>query len=237
MENSTIIPRKGQKVAVFDIDGTVFRWSLFLDLVEKFIEKGIFPENSREEYYKEYVEWLDRKGEYKTYLNKVVTIFEKNLKGVAFKDAEAVAKEIINEKKSRVYRYTRDLITKLKKEGYFLLAISHSPFFIANAFGKEAGFDKVYGFFYELGPSDCFTGAALDRELITNKAAVLQRAVRKEDLSFEGSVGVGDTESDVPMLELVDTAIAFNPNHALYTHAKRCNWKIVVERKDVIYEI
>ena len=226
-----------QKVAVFDIDGTVFRWSLFLDLVEKFIERGIFPEEAREAYYQEYVQWLDRKGEYKIYLNKVVAIFEKYLKGVKFEDAVSVAEEIVAEKKSRVYRYTRDLIKKLKKQGYFLLAISHSPWFIAHTFGEEAGFDKVYGFFYETGPSERFTGKVEDKEIITNKAAVLRRAVRKENLTLEGSVGVGDTESDIPMLELVDTAIAFNPNHALYEHAKRRGWHIVVERKDVIYEI
>ena len=226
-----------QKVAVFDIDGTVFRWSLFLDLVEKFIECGIFPEEAREEYRQEYAAWLDRKGEYKTYLQKVVAIFEKNLKGVAFKDAERVAQEIVSEKKSRVYRYTRDLIKKLKRQGYFLLAVSHSPFFIANAFGREAGFDKVYGFFYEVGPSECFTGKVEDSDIITNKAAVLRRAVRKENLTLEGSVGVGDTETDIPMLELVDTPIAFNPNKVLYAHARKRDWRIVAERKDVIYKI
>jgi HAD superfamily phosphoserine phosphatase-like hydrolase len=136
-----------------------------------------------------------------------------------------------------VYRYTRDLIKKLKKEGYFLLAISHSPSFIARAFGEEAGFDKVYGFFYETGPSDAFTGKVTDKELITNKAAVLRRAVRKEGLTLEGSIGVGDTETDIAMLELVDTPIAFNPNNALFDHAKKRHWNIVVERKDVIYDL
>jgi len=37
-------------VAVFDIDGTVFRWSLFLDLVDKLIENGIFPKETRDAY-------------------------------------------------------------------------------------------------------------------------------------------------------------------------------------------
>jgi phosphoserine phosphatase len=50
-------------------------------------------------------------------------------------------------------------------------------------------------------------------------------------------VGVGDTESDIPFLKLVDRPICFNPNRKLYAAAKRHGWKVVVERKDVIYKI
>src|SRR5258708_31586089 len=35
------------------------------------------------------------------------------------------------------------------------------------------------------------------------------------------SLGVGDTESDVPFLEMVASPICFNPNKRLYRHAKR----------------
>jgi phosphoserine phosphatase len=47
----------------------------------------------------------------------------------------------------------------------------------------------------------------------------------------------GDTESDIPMLELVEIPIAFNPNKKLFEHAKARGWRTVVERKDVIYEL
>lgn len=224
-------------VAAFDIDGTVFRSSLALELVERLVEKDIFPPESRALYEQERVRWLDRKGDYQAYIDKVVESFRKQIKGASFEEVANAAGEIIEEKKDRVYRYTRDLIRNLKGKGYYLLAISHSPKFIADGFGYEAGFDKVYGFFFASGPSGNFTGTIEDEDLIRNKAAILQRAVRKEDLTLERSVGVGDTESDIPLLESVETAIAFNPNSVLYTHAKRRGWKIVVERKDVIYEL
>ncbi|MFH1671614.1 MAG: HAD-IB family hydrolase, partial [Candidatus Portnoybacteria bacterium] len=51
------------------------------------------------------------------------------------------------------------------------------------------------------------------------------------------SVGVGDSESDIAFLELVKKPICFNPNSRLYHHAKSAKWKIVVERKDVIYTL
>ena len=77
----------------------------------------------------------------------------------------------------------------------------------------------------------------MDLHLIANKANIVRRVVAKEKLSLKGSIGVGDTEGDVPMLELVETAICFNPNAKLYRFAKLNKWKVVVERKDVVYEI
>ncbi len=224
-------------VAAFDIDGTVFRSSLLIELVERLVEYGVFPHAARDTFEEERVRWLDRKGDYESYIRKVVDVFGTQVKGVSFDTVANIAGEIIEEKRNRVYRYTRDLIKELKGKGYFLLAISHSPKFIVDGFGFETGFDKVYGTFYGTGASGNFTGEIEDRDLIFNKAAVLTRAVRKENLSLENSLAVGDTESDIVMLEMVTTPIAFNPNQALYAHAKRRGWKTVVERKDVVYEL
>jgi len=106
-----------------------------------------------------------------------------------------------------------------------------------DGFGYETGFDKVYGTFYATGASGNFTGTIEDEDLIKNKAAVLTRAVRREGLTLEQSLAVGDSETDIGMLDMVETPIAFNPNSLLYAHAKRRGWKVVVERKDVIYEL
>ena len=63
------------------------------------------------------------------------------------------------------------------------------------------------------------------------------RRQKKHGFSLKGSVGVGDSESDVPFLELVAKPICFNPSSKLYRHAKRNTWNVVVERKDVIYDL
>jgi phosphoserine phosphatase len=76
-----------------------------------------------------------------------------------------------------------------------------------------------------------------DEHLILNKAAILKRAVEKENLTLAHSIGVGDTETDVPFLEMVARPICFNPNMKLYKYAKRMKWDVIVERKDVVYEL
>ena len=226
-----------RKVATFDIDGTIFRSSLLIELVEELVKRDIFPPKARKLYESAHEDWLNRKGEYGPFIQKIVLAFATFAKGLPYGELADVAGEIIEAKKDRTYRYTRDLIQDLKKQDYFLLAISHSPKFIVDGFAYEMGFEKSYGTFYDTGASNRFTGEIVDEHIIFNKAAVFRRALEKENLTLAGSYGVGDTESDVSMLAMVETPIAFNPNRLLYRHAKKHDWKIVVERKDVIYEI
>ena len=58
-----------KKLAVFDIDGTIFRSSLLIELVEKFIEEGLFPYQVQALFTEEYQRWLNRQGSYEDYIN------------------------------------------------------------------------------------------------------------------------------------------------------------------------
>lgn len=226
-----------KKVAIFDIDGTIFRSSLLIELMEALIDNELFPESVRKEYEEKYYKWLDRKGSYEDYISNIVKVYMKHIKGIHYGEFADVAEVVANLHKNRVYCYTRDLVKDLKKKKYYLLAISQSPKTVADRFCKWLGFDKVYGRIYEIGPEDCFTGIVTDEHLIMNKANIVRRAVEKENLTLKDSIGVGDTEGDIPLLEMVENPICFNPNAILYKHAKRMGWKVIVERKDVIYEL
>lgn len=226
-----------RKVAIFDVDGTIFRSSLLIEIVDRLIFVGAFPEEVRDEFEFEHERWLNREGGYEEYIQAVVRAFLRHLKGIKYQVLASAAEQVVADHSKRVYRYTRDLLGELKDKDFFLLAVSHSPKTILDKFCPHLGFDKVYGTIYETGSEDAFTGSIVDEHLIFNKAAIVHRAVEKEHLTLDGSIGVGDTESDIPFLELVETAICFNPNMKLYRHAKREGWKVVVERKDVVYEI
>lgn len=224
-------------VAFFDIDGTLFRSSLLIELVDRLLERGVFPKEAGEEFSDLKLRWQDREGRYEDYIDAVVKVFRANLKGVFYGDLADVGREVVAERSKRVYRYTRDLISELKDEGYYLVAISQSPKTILDDFCRQYGFDKVYGRIYEIGPQDRFTGEVVDEHLIANKANIIARVFENADFTREGSVGVGDTDGDIPLLEAVERPICFNPNLRLFEHAKRRDWPLVVERKDVVYEL
>ncbi len=226
-----------KKVAIFDIDGTIFRSSLLIEVTNALISEGIFPTRARKVYQKSFEQWLNRKGSYEAYIADVVDAFDTYIAGVQRATFLRVVRKVMSYQKHRVYRYTRDMIVTLRKRGYVLIAISHSPRDLVVTFTKHWGFHRVYGRMFELDAQKCFTGKILHAEIIGNKAKMLAHAVAKEHLSLRGSIALGDSEADIPMLKLVDHPICFNPNRTLYRYAKRVGWKVVVERKDVVYTL
>ncbi len=226
-----------KKIAFFDIDGTVFRSSLLIELVEGLIRAEVFPPSVRDEYKASHEAWWNREGSYEAYITDVIRAFIQNIKGVHYGVLADVGRSVVDVQSKRVYRYTRDLIEDLKAKEYFIVAISQSPKTILDEFCASYGFDKVYGRIYELGPRDSFTGAVVDESVITDKAAIIDRLLGQGEYTLTGSVGVGDTEGDIPLLSKVEMPICFNPNLKLYEHAQKERWPIVVERKDVVYTI
>lgn len=226
-----------QPAAFFDIDGTLFRSSLLIELTERLVTEGVFSPGVRDEYFDEYQAWKDREGSYEDYIAAVIEAYTSHIKGVFYGDIADIGREVVASLGRRNYRYTQDLISELKRDRYYLVAISQSPKTILDDFCQQHGFDKVYGRIYEIGPQDHFTGEVTDEHLIANKANIVKRVFENEQLTRIGSVGVGDTEGDISLLEMVERPICFNPNQILYDHAKRMDWEVVVERKDVIYHI
>ena len=225
-----------QPVAFFDIDGTVFRSSLLIELVEALVRDEIFPAEVQDEYRLAYTAWRNREGTYEEYIEAVVKSFLHHIKGVHYGVFADIGKRVVGIHSKHVYRYTRDLIKSLKEDGYYIVAISQSPKTILDQFCTQYGFDKVYGRMYEIGPQDRFTGAITDVHLIENKATIVKRVFENNpNLTVKDSLAVGDTDGDIPLLEAVEQPICFNPNQALYTHATRMKWDVVIERKDVVY--
>jgi len=226
-----------KKVAFFDIDGTIFRSSLLIEVTEAMISEGVLPASLRKLYVNSFRKWLNREGSYDDYIHGVIKAFEENIKGVKEKDFMDVARKVVEFHHNRVYRFTRDLVRDLKKKGYFLVAISNSPKEILDEFCKLMGFDKVYGRIYEVDGDFRCTGKTLYLDLIRDKAKIVQRVLDRNPLTMRGSIGVGDTESDIPFLKMVERPICFNPNSKLYKYALRAGWTIVIERKDVIHKV
>lgn len=225
-----------ERLAVFDVDGTLFRRGLVPALTRKLVDEGVFPERVRGELSEDYYAWVERRGSYERYDRMVVRLFQRELKGITLKELRRCARLVVEERGRRLHIYTRDLARRLKAAGYFLLAISGSPEEILNTFVKPLGFDRAIGTLLARDERGRYTGEAV-RDAFANKRRVLEEFLAATDLGLEASVGVGDTLYDVGFLEMVKTPIAFNPNRSLFEVALRRRWPIVVERKDVTYNL
>ncbi len=223
-------------LAVFDVDGTLFRRGLLPALTRRLVNEGIFLERVREELSRDYYAWVERRGSYDTYDGLVVDLFLRELEGVTVVDLQRCARAEVEAHGRRLHMYTRDMAARLKLAGYQLIAISGSPQEILELFLTPLGFDRSWGTVLAQDARGCYTGEVLHYPF-KNKRHVLEGFLNDAEVGLEGSVGMGDTLSDVGFLELVCTPIAFNPNRSLFEVARRRGWPIVVERKDVIYNL
>lgn len=224
------------KLAIFDIDGTIFRKNLHFELINELSWMNVFPRNVRDQIVRLYTDWLEHKGVYESYRLGLVKLFEKHIKGCKKEDVERASEAVVSFHQDRTYIFAEDLIRKLRRENYHIIAISGSPIEIVEEYNrKHLNFDKVFGSIYEANEG-VYTGGYV-AEPTKNKGATVAKYVEENNLKLEGSYGIGDTESDASFLEMVEFPIAFNPNENLKDIAQKRGWRIVVEKKDVIYEM
>ncbi len=224
------------RFAVFDIDGTLIRWQLYHAVTHELGKRGHLPKGSLDRLHESRMVWKNRNSQdaYHQYEAAVVDVFQTALSGISAEAYDQAVTEVFGQYKDQVYTYTRNLITSLKSDGYLLFAISGSPQELLDKLAAHYGFDDVVGPRYERS-GEAFSGNV---ELAhTRKGQILKELVEKHHATWQGSIAVGDSPSDIAMLELVEHPIAFNPTKDLYELAKEKSWKIVVERKNVVYEL
>ncbi len=222
--------------AVFDIDGTIIRWQLYHAIGDALAKQGVIPADHFEKVREARMNWKRRSGEegFRAYEAELIKAFNSAMAGMKVTELETVAAAVFDEYKEQVYTYSRDLIRELKGQGYLLFAISGSPDLIVNKLADFYGFD------------DCAATTFIEKDgrltgeielSIGKKPELLKNLAAKHKTSFEGSVGVGDSEGDIDMLEMVEQPIALNPSKLLFEHAKAAGWPIVLERKNMVYRL
>jgi len=225
-----------KKFAVFDIDGTLIRWQLYHSLTDHLAAHGFIAKEDYRAMKNARMDWKRRAkaDAFSKYERNVIRMFDLALKKVSPEELEIAAQAVFDEYKDQAYNYTRDLLHELKEAGYFLIAISGSPAEVVSKVATYYGFDDWRGTTH-YSKNGRFTGAK--RVVAYHKDMILQDLIDKNGLELEGSVGIGDSKSDIPLLEIVQRPIAFNPEVNLYEYARERGWDIVIERKNVIYEL
>lgn len=228
-----------KKFAVFDIDGTLFRWQLFHAIAFEVMESGHIPAEARKQVEEKLKKWRNREHRhtFKEYEQELFKAFLPYLPKVTVREVEKAADKLLKKSGAQVYVYTRTLIETLRAKGYVLIAISGSQDEVVTRFAKLWKFDLAFGQVYVIKDGR-YTGAFKDDALLVDdKGALLKQIVEEHGLSWKHSYAVGDSLSDAKLLELVEHPIAFNPDEPLFKVAQSKGWRIVLERKQMIYEL
>lgn len=225
-----------RKFAVFDIDGTVIRWQLYHAIVSQLAAENFLSQDAETRIKNAQNIWKQRthRQSFREYEHELVHVYLEAISNVPPAEYERIVDTVFDEYKDQVYVYTRDLIRDLKAQGYLLFAISGSHQEIINKMATYYGFDDAVGavFAQENGR---FTGEM--QTPIGRKDVVLDELIAKHGASRTDSIAVGDSGGDAAMLEVVARPLAFNPDRDLFEIAVQKGWRIVVERKNMSYEL
>lgn len=223
--------------AVFDIDGTLIRWQLYHALADTLAKQGIVNAERYKEVLQARFGWKERRSanSFVDYEKALVKLIDDSLPGVDYALFSGACEKVAEKYRDQVYAFTRDLIAELKQQRYLLFAVSASPDELVGRVASYHGFDAYAGSGYEVidgklsGHKQVLSGPAKPKRLTELIAA--------HGGDQEGSIAVGDTGGDIPMLEKTAKAIAFNPSRELFERAMQNNWEVVVERKNVVYRL
>ena len=223
-----------KKFAVFDIDGTIFRWQLYHELFDELYRQGHLREEAVVPVFAARDAWRNRKGSFGDYELTLVQAMEAGIIGLEEAVLVDAADTIITDQGDRIYHYTTELLRSLRAQGYTILAISGSQQQVVDKFAALYDISIVHGRQHTV-----VDGIITDKGPMVygHKAEILKKLVDEHGLDWDNSYAIGDTSSDADMLELVTHPIAFNPDKKLYERARKEGWKIVVERKNIIYEL
>lgn len=224
---------KASKVAVFDIDGTLYRWQLFHELVEELTMAEVFPDNTFREVDTAWNDWRGGNLHFHGYESLVVETLMKYLPLIPIATFEAACDKVIAQSSHKLHAYPRQLLQDLRADGYTIVAISGSQQELLDRFAKKHDIDIAIGAVYERKDGH-FTGE-MNRITIGRKEVILEELIREHGFTLKHSVAIGDSEGDIALLSMVEKPITFNPSEGLFKEAKVNGWPIVVERKNIAY--
>jgi HAD superfamily hydrolase (TIGR01490 family) len=225
------------RFAVFDIDGTIFRSGFAREIVYELIASNKAPASMSQAFAQHERDWKTRQSvnAFSEYEEAMAVAFDAAITSLKCTDFDSAATAVFDRVSDHVYAYTRDLVQRLRQEGYTLIAISGSHEELVRPFAEKYGFDIWVGQHCERGKDGYFTGKILKTH--DGKDTQLQKIAAEHGLTFAESIAVGDSGGDIGMLSLVDHPIAFNPERRLFDKAKQEGWHVVVERKNMVYTL
>ncbi len=216
-------------LAIFDLDNTLiaddsdFLWGQFL--VDHGIVDGDIYEKANTKFYEDYKQGqLDMVEFLKFSLQPLAA----NETDQLYRWREQFVEEII---KPIMLKSARELIAKHKERGDTLLVITATNRFVTEPIVNLYGIEHLLATtpeFVDGKYTGAFVGVPCFRE---GKVLALKTWLQQTNHTLEGSWFYSDSHNDLPLLQLVDHAVAVDPDETLENFARDANWPVISLRK------
>lgn len=256
LSNSNI--QVGDKLIFCDIDGTIFRDSLYIEIFLGLIYDGLsstdsfrrqLAKNSMEIHEDALQKWKNREWAYDKYLHTTIECFTDLVTWMYLYTFNTICEKIVQEKSKRTYVYPLSFLKAKQKEWYKIILISGSPDYVVNNFAMNHKFEVGMWSYYFTSQEQfisTWNGLGYYDQLLTWDKFLLAMSKSKEDIvnyifnTYKPShtISLWDTNGDYKMLTMTDQGMAINPSFELFDKVKELdNITVIIERKDLVIEL
>jgi len=124
-------------------------------------------------------------------------------------------------------------VNEHKKQGHYLVIVSGSIRYYLEPVAKDLGFDNIISTELEIGSDGLLTGRPIGKICLNDyKRELAEKLAEKEEFDLPNSFAYGDSESDIPLLQMVGNPIAVQPSRKLKKIAIKNNWQIINYREN-----
>jgi HAD superfamily hydrolase (TIGR01490 family) len=212
-------------LALFDLDNTLISgdsdhlWGEFL--VEQGVVDGAYYKQENDRFYREYQE--GKLDIYEFLAFSLRPLCENDLESLHTWREAFLAQKI----DPIIPQASRDLLEKHRQEGDLLAIITATNSFITGPIAKRLGVDHLLATEPEM-VNGSYTGGVRGVPCYQEgKVTRLNSWMSEHQLDLDGSCFYSDSHNDLPLLQLVDDAIAVDPDEILYKEAKLKGWPVI----------
>jgi phosphoserine phosphatase len=221
------------KLAVLDMDGTLFDGFLIADVVRLLASTpGCDTASARAA--------LDTIHRYRNGVithdqcaADVYTAYGRAVAGLPVTVMQDVAAQVWDRARSGLFAHAAPLVTLLRAQGMTVHLLSGSPQDVIRQAAGALGIDHFCGLTMATQNGRLLNLMLRAPALRGAKRGILDRATRGIAVDWEQSFAMGDSSADIEVLQRVGHAVAFEPDAALRLAAVEHGWP-VADRHDVL---
>jgi HAD superfamily phosphoserine phosphatase-like hydrolase len=212
------------RAAFFDADGTLYEGFCIFPIYDALAKEGVILNSNNEKMQNVLYTYAAGEIDYATFVGNTLAVGAESLDGSSVEEAAEVAAGFFTSNSHHWYSYVRPLIERLKFADFKIVLITAEPDFIAQ--GIVRALDLTSSSSSKFDFSDGIFNGTVHLALgKSEKAKVVDSLLTTSSYS----IGFGDSEGDIGMLEMVDQAFCVKPSKKLEEVAKRVGWTIIDE--------
>jgi HAD superfamily phosphoserine phosphatase-like hydrolase len=216
---------RSTKLAILDLDGTLYAGTLGIDLLNELARRKLFQPKAFEKALQIMEAYVRGELGREELAAHIYRLYGEGIVGLTQEQVEQAAAAAWDRNKHRVFPFVGELLWTLSRRDYTTVLMTGSPTEIVSQFTRSYAFDHVYSAGFQLQEGR-YTGRILSSPAVAGqKRNMLQRLSRELEADLSVSLVLGDSENDFEMFDLVGVPIAMNVQGALSLQFQSKGWK------------